>query len=267
MSSEDEYFCGRDVFVEWKKTIWWWFRICLVCLFVFCLVVWLFVSLFFCLYYVHLCSIPSCERSPNSLMLFHRDWMVTILNSHSIHHSNRYAHIPVIPPRKSQILVSCLMVWIVPLVWLAPTKNQPLATFESLVGMAYIELPTIPRNNQLWKPRTPISDFSVFFVNGSCCTGTHTIHAWYNIYCIYIYTYTYLKHQRFMQANILLVPWIRHGYVGSMLVPWTERRVEELKNGSWADFEVLILKQKRQNAPQAGISWLVHGNQRFLEPF
>ena len=48
-----------------KKTIWWWFRICLVCLFVFCLVVWLFVSLFFCLYYyyVHLCSIPSCERS------------------------------------------------------------------------------------------------------------------------------------------------------------------------------------------------------------
>ena len=164
------YIClpKTSIFVEemcsWsEKKKWWWFRICLVCLFVFCLVVWLFVSLFFCLYYVHLCSIPICERSPNSLMLFHRDWMVTILNSRSIHHSNRYAHIPVIPPRKSQIFVSCLMVWIVPLVWLAPTKNQPLATFESLVGMAYIELPTIPRNNQLWKPQTPISDFSGFF--------------------------------------------------------------------------------------------------------
>ena len=51
VSSEDEYFCGRDVFVEWKKSIWLWFRICLFCLFVFCLVVWLFV--FFVLFVLY----------------------------------------------------------------------------------------------------------------------------------------------------------------------------------------------------------------------
>lgn len=38
-----------------------------VCFLFGCLVVCFFV---FCLYYVHLCSIPSCERSPNSLMFF-----------------------------------------------------------------------------------------------------------------------------------------------------------------------------------------------------
>ena len=59
-----------DVFVEWKNqfdgdfgSVW------SVCLFFVCC--WLVVCFFvFCLYYVHLCSIPSCERSPNSLMFF-----------------------------------------------------------------------------------------------------------------------------------------------------------------------------------------------------
>lgn len=68
-----------------------------------------------------------------------------------------------------------------------------------------------------------------FYVSGSCYSNTA-----YHPCMIYL-TDIYHKHQPF-------VPWIHHGicwcHIGSKN---RSRRLEELKNGSWADFEDILI--------------------------
>ena len=76
---------------EVKKSTWWSFRICLVCI---------------RLHY------SVANGPPNSVMCFlftETEWL-HVIQFTSIHHSKRYGHIPVIPPRVFKVFVSCLMV-------------------------------------------------------------------------------------------------------------------------------------------------------------
>lgn len=246
MSSEDEYFCGRDVFVEWKKKLMVisdMFGL-FVCFLFGCLVVCFFVFLFvLCslMFYSYLRKVSKFTHAfsqrlngYNTEFTFYSSFKQ--VRSYSSHTSSQIPDFCVLFDglNRSLSMIGTHKESATGHFWIACWYGLYWAAYHSK------EQPVMKTTNSYLRLQ--------WFFLWMAHVVLVPIPSMHDIISLYIYIY--LKHQRFMQANILLVPWIRHGYVGSMLVPWTERRVEELKNGSWADFEVLILKQKRQNAPQ-----------------